>query len=156
MRVPATIVCAALVVGCSPPPTAAIPPSIERAALRVELRQGVVDCENLLPERPVRFLTYERDSHREAYGVYGLHDAKAHMEVPTPLGGDPIAWPDVDARGALVKLLRQTGVTADLAHALVATHDGDWFGAGLRVIFVVSGAAPPNCPTWPVVIAELR
>jgi hypothetical protein len=153
---PTPIVCAAALAGCAAPPAEAPAPQLEDVALRVDLVQSTVQCENLLPERPVWFVTYERDGDSEAYGVYGLHDAKARMDVPTPLDGDPIAWPDVDAPRALVRLLTQAGVYADVAQALVERHHGEWFADGLRALLVVSGPAPPGWPRWPVVSAELR
>lgn len=156
MRLPTFIVCAALVAGCASPPAESAAPPLESVGLRVELVQGAVFCENLVSERPVRFLTFERDAEREAYGVYALHDAKARMEVCTPLDGDPIKWVDVDAPRALVRLLSQAGVSADEAHVLVETQHGKWFADGLRVLLIVSGPAPPGWSTWPVVVVELR
>ncbi|MEZ6018205.1 MAG: hypothetical protein R3F49_24080 [Planctomycetota bacterium] len=131
------------------------------ADLRVKTHENELLCENLRPEREVRFLTFERDDTAETYGVYALYDQKARMQVPKPLRGDAIAWPNVDARAALVRLITQTGRSEGEARLLVEREGASWFAPGSRVLFVVAGEVPPGpqarrlAATWPVLAARV-
>ena len=89
----------------------------------------------------IAFLVYERDGERRGYGVYGLGGAKNPMQVPRPLLGESITWPDKDHAAGLVHVLART-VGAPEAETLVQRHGERWFRDGLRVFLVVPGSPP--------------
>ena len=125
------------------------PKSADGLPIQVSFEGDLIVAVNGEPQREARFLTFERGAAGSAYGVYALHSAKARMEVPAPLRGEPIAWPDLDPAAAMVRLLTYAGVAPDAAHALVETHGQGWFSAGLRVLVVVPPASPGALGTLP-------
>lgn len=125
------------------------PKSADGLSIQVSFEGDLIVAVNGEPQREARFLTFERGAAGSAYGVYALHSAKARMEVPAPLRGEPIAWPDLDPAAAMVRLLTYAGVAPDAAHALVETHGQRWFSAGLRVLVVVPPASPGALATLP-------
>ncbi|HEX9794068.1 MAG TPA: hypothetical protein VGC54_08805 [Planctomycetota bacterium] len=90
---------------------------------------------------PIRFLVFEREGDRAAYGVYGLGGAKNDLPVVRPLSGDAIAWPDRDPAQALQHLLEMAGLAPAAAAATVAAGADAWFGAGWRILFVLPQTA---------------
>lgn len=125
------------------------PRSAVELPIRVQFYGDRIVAENADPELEARLLTFERSSEECAYGVYALHSAKSRMEVPAPLRGEPIAWPNLDHAAAMVRLLTYAGVAPARASALVETHDAHWFGDGLRVLVVVPFDAPKANPSSP-------
>jgi hypothetical protein len=99
----------------------------------VRLIDAWIEVHNARPDFEARFLTFERRGEEVAYGVYGAHAAKSSMRVPTPLGGDPIAWPDRDHVQALAYLLDIHGMDVAQAEALSGRGGDSWFAEGLRV-----------------------
>ncbi len=106
--------------------------------LEVRFEENEIRVKNLVADT-VKYIVFENDGRRSAYGVYAAVDEKNDLPVPRPLEGG-IAWPDLDHRGALEKLLRQQGLFADEAKAMVATWEDDWFEPGLRVFWIVPQA----------------
>ena len=136
------------------------PAPAEQLGLQAHLEEGLIRCRNTDPEREVRFLTYQRDGDEEAYGVYGLYDAKSAMGVPRPLDGGAIAWDGVAPVAGLERVISTTGLDSKEARALIEQHGATWFDDGLRVFFACSGEPPEGdafaSATWPVVVVDLE
>lgn len=116
--------------------------------ITAERRDGTVCCETQDRDAPpIGWIVYEREGERRGYGVYGLGLAKNPMQVPLPLAGDSITWPDKDHAQGLAHLLGRL-VPAGEGAALVQRHGERWFRPGLRVFFVMPGP-PPDAATTP-------
>ena len=117
--------------------------TMPESAVPVRVRQeaDALYCRRLADGAPIRYLTFEREGEHSAYGVYGLMGEKNDLPVDYPLRGHPIAWPDLDHEGAMLRQLGMHGVEAAAARELVATRGADWFGEGLRVFFFLDSRA---------------
>lgn len=92
--------------------------------------------------RPTRYLTFERDGVRTAYGVYALAGPKNGIPVPRPLRGEPVVWPDKDHTEALAHLLTLAGSSREEAERRVEELAPVCFAPGVRVLMVL----PRPCP----------
>lgn len=128
---------------------------------RLELENGggrQIVCTRRVDGEPVGYLTFEREGLRRAYGVHVLAGQKNGIPVPPPFHGEPIHWPDRNARQGLTYLLEKSGVEPAAAARFVSDAEQILLDEGLRVLFVIAppwGAVDPDRALPLVLVVEL-
>ena len=87
-------------------------------------------------DKPVRCLLFENKNGELAYGVYGLWKDKSDLEMPLPSDDASVVWDGVSGRDALVRLLKDAGLSKEQVVAIQNRHFERWLGGGLRAIML--------------------